>query len=221
MSTSNSVVAPAGHAIIVREGFTGAEIRIDEPAFTEEALIAAYAEGRKDEREELGRMLAEEAAVVRRTGDGCTDGRYEWMAAGIDAVADTLRGIDSATGKTAAPELIGELVRALRADATGPYTPVVKEYLTVEEVSGATELPLSQQYLRDRVAKEMEPFYSAFRRSDEPQASADDWRIPVQLPDGRICKMRKCDLIGTDMVAFIDGDTLPPWVPPARPRGAA
>jgi hypothetical protein len=41
-------------------------------------------------------------------------------------------------------------------------------------------------------------------------AARDDWRIPVELPDGRICKMRKCDLIGTDLVAFIDGDTLPP-----------
>jgi hypothetical protein len=82
----------------------------------DEAAIHAYAEAiRRHERQALGSLLAEEAADMRRTGDGCTDGRYEWMAAGVDAVADTLRGIDSATGMPATPALIAALLQGSAA----------------------------------------------------------------------------------------------------------
>lgn len=37
--------------------------------------------------------------------------------------------------------------------------------------------------------------------------------IPVELPDGRIAKMRQCDLRDDDRVAFIDSQTLPPAEP--------
>jgi hypothetical protein len=45
-----------------------------------------------------------------------------------------------------------------------------------------------------------------------PQAPRDggDFGIPVELPDGRIALMRKCDLKPGDMVAFVDLATLPP-----------
>jgi Lar family restriction alleviation protein len=66
-----------------------------------QALNHAYAEGRADEREELARICDEEAARTRKEGEGCHDARYDWMAQGIEAVADTFRGIDSATGKPA------------------------------------------------------------------------------------------------------------------------
>jgi hypothetical protein len=74
-------------------------------------LDDAYAEGRKDEREEMIALLKEEAASIRGQGDGCHDGRYDWMAAGIEAAADAFGGIDSATGKPATPELMKELTR--------------------------------------------------------------------------------------------------------------
>jgi hypothetical protein len=44
----------------------------------------------------------------------------------------------------------------------------------------------------------------------EPVAG-NEWRIPVELPDGRIAKMRYCDLKADDLVAFIDSETLPPF----------
>ena len=65
-------------------------------------LTHAYAEGRKDEREEIAKLFREEAAAIRKTGQGCHDARYDWMAAGVEAAMDALQGIDSATGKPAA-----------------------------------------------------------------------------------------------------------------------
>lgn len=71
----------------------------------------AYAEGRKDEREEMIALLREEAASIRKEGEGCHDGRYDWMADGIAAAVDALCGIDSATGKPATPELMKALTK--------------------------------------------------------------------------------------------------------------
>ena len=48
--------------------------------------------------------------------------------------------------------------------------------------------------------------------------TAPDWRdflIPVTLPDGRIAKMRRCDLRDDDLVTFIDGSNLAPHTPGA------
>lgn len=73
--------------------------------------IHAYAEGRKDEREAMISLLKEEAASVRREGAGCRDGRYDFMASGIEAAADAFGGIDSATGKPATPELMESLIK--------------------------------------------------------------------------------------------------------------
>lgn len=50
--------------------------------------------------------------------------------------------------------------------------------------------------------------------------SIEGFTIPVELPDGRIAKMRKCDLIGTDRVAFIDSANLPASIP-ERPANDA
>jgi hypothetical protein len=73
----------------------------------DENAIRRFADAiRKQDREGLGRMLSEEAAAMRRTGNGCHDARYDWMAAGVDAAADTLRGIDSATGLPASPDVL-------------------------------------------------------------------------------------------------------------------
>lgn len=77
----------------------------------DQAQRDAYAEGRKDEREEAISLLKEEAASIRSQGDGCRDGRYDWMAAGIEAAADAFGGIDSATGKPATPELMKALTK--------------------------------------------------------------------------------------------------------------
>ncbi len=40
--------------------------------------------------------------------------------------------------------------------------------------------------------------------------------IPVELPDGRIVKMRPCDLRDDDMVAFIDSANLPASQAPSQ-----
>jgi hypothetical protein len=87
-------------------------------------LEDAYAEGRADEREALAAICDEEAARIRTEGKGCTDGRYEWMAQGIEAVADTFRGLDSATGEPDAlqgwddwPEETSFLVNGARSAA--------------------------------------------------------------------------------------------------------
>ena len=81
------------------------------PAETALTLEDAYAEGRKDEREAVVVLLREEAADIRRTGDGCKTGQYDWMADGIESAADALQGIDSATGKPATPKLMQELAQ--------------------------------------------------------------------------------------------------------------
>lgn len=49
-------------------------------------------------------------------------------------------------------------------------------------------------------------------RTSDASAPLDwrEFRIPVTLPDGRIAKMRKCDLRGDDEVTFIDSANLPP-----------
>jgi hypothetical protein len=65
----------------------------------------AYAEGHADERESVAQLCDEEATRIRKEGEGCKDGRYDWMADGIEALADTLRGIDTATGVPADPVL--------------------------------------------------------------------------------------------------------------------
>jgi len=61
-----------------------------------------------------------------------------------------------------------------------------------------------------RVAYQFRPLYAT---PQAPQESAGRHLLPVQLPDGRIVKMRKCDLIGTDQMAFCDFDALPPQRP--------
>jgi len=103
-------------------------------AHWERQLINAYAEGRKDEREELGAMLAEEATSLRREGNGCNDGRYDWMAAGVEAVADTLRGIDSATGQPVRPEVLASALAALTPQAPQPEAATIRDFRTVEPV---------------------------------------------------------------------------------------
>jgi hypothetical protein len=65
----------------------------------------AYADGRADEREAIAQLCTEEAANMRKQGEGCRDARYDWMAQGAEALADTLRGINSATGEPADPVL--------------------------------------------------------------------------------------------------------------------
>lgn len=71
----------------------------------EQALNDAYAEGRADEREAIAQLCAEGAADMRKEGEGCRDARYDWMAQGAEALADTLRGINSSTGTPADPVL--------------------------------------------------------------------------------------------------------------------
>jgi hypothetical protein len=70
---------------------------------------AAYAEGRRDERAEMARLLKEEATAMRSDHEASGDGESYWMGVGIDAVADTLAGIDSATGKPATPEMLAAI----------------------------------------------------------------------------------------------------------------
>lgn len=82
---------------------------------------------------EFARLLREEAAAMRREGEGCTDGRYEWMAAGIEAASDTLLGIDSATGKPVTPEALAKMV------AASPPQPEAAQSSQIALVSAAIE----------------------------------------------------------------------------------
>lgn len=91
-----------GYAVLSREEWRG---------MLGQAQRDAYAEGRKDEREEMIALLKEEAASVRREGEGSKDGRYDFMAAGIEAAANAFGGIDSATGMPATPELMEALTK--------------------------------------------------------------------------------------------------------------
>lgn len=82
---------------------TGEEAAIQK--FAAAIQAAAYADGRADEREAIAQLCAEEAANMRKEGEGCRDARYDWMAQGAEALADTLRGINSASGTPADPVL--------------------------------------------------------------------------------------------------------------------
>lgn len=92
---------PRGESLVDKAAFKREEIK----QALEAALHDAYAEGRADEREAIAQLCDEEAKEMKRQGDGCKDGRHEWMAQGVEALADTLRGISSATGRPADPIL--------------------------------------------------------------------------------------------------------------------
>lgn len=66
----------------------------------------------------FARLLREEAAALRREGEGCADGRYEWMAAGVEAAADTLLGVDSATGKTVIADVLNAMAQQAPSESS-------------------------------------------------------------------------------------------------------
>lgn len=137
--------------------------------------------------------------------------------------------VEPAPVKWGDPENVGMLIRQLQTlDPTLPvYAAFHTEYRGKRRafVRGVT---VSREHVAGRLVESGPPVNSivVWTAPVEPwnpvnQARPDGWArgftIPVELPDGRIAKMRKCDLIGTDRVAFIDSANLPPAGEAAQP----